>query len=116
MACDLYALHTRSAQVQLNSMPSTFVICPTQNLAFPFALSVQMLCSYIPIGLIFRLDLEFSILGFLLFYIGLSRSVITVCLCVSCMQVSLMSCRSLCAADRLLQHVCGVAHASACFR
>ncbi len=62
MACDLYVSHTRPAQVQLNSLPSSFVItsviCPTQFSAFPFALSVQMLCSYIPVGLIFRLYLD----------------------------------------------------------
>ena len=73
VACDLYVQYTRPVHVQLNSMPSTFVICPTQNLAFPFALSVQMLCSYIPIGLIFRLDLEFSKLSPLCFMLVLAE-------------------------------------------
>ncbi len=35
-------------------------------MTFPSALSVQMLCSYIPIDLLFRLDLELSMLGFFL--------------------------------------------------
>jgi len=62
----LVTCFTRPAQVQLNSTPSSFlltsVICPTQFFAFPFALSVHMHCSYIPVGLIFRLEL--SMLGF----------------------------------------------------
>ena len=83
MACDLYLLHTRPAQVQLNSMPSfviTYVICLTYFLPFPFALSIQMLCTYIPVGLIFRLDLKPSMLGLPCFILILHRAVIAVCL------------------------------------
>ena len=51
MTCDLYVRYTKLAHVHLNSVPSTFVItsvvCATQYLAFPFALSVHMLCTYI---------------------------------------------------------------------
>lgn len=119
MACDLYLLHTRPAQVKLNSMPSSFVItyvfCLAYFSPFPFALSVQMLCTHIPVGLIFRLDLEPSMQGLPCLIFILDRAVIAVCFHVACVQVSLMSGRTVCAADQLLQHGFGDAHASACF-
>ena len=57
---------------------------------FHSALSAQMLSRYIPINLFFKLDLELSMLGFF-FYFSLCRSVVAVCPCVVCMQVTMMS-------------------------
>ena len=98
---------TSPAQVQLNSTPSSFVvtsvICPTQFLAFPFALSVQMHCSYIPVGLIFRLEL--SMLGFSRFIlVWKSRD--------SCMFLCWMHASQL---DELQNFVCSWSVTSACF-
>ena len=49
------------------------------------------------------------------FTLVLHRAVIAVYFCVGCMQVSLMSRSTVCAADQLIQHGFGDAHASACF-
>ncbi len=66
VTCMFCTLHTINAQVPVYSTPNTFVmtcvICPTQ-FCLSLALSVQMLCSYMPVGLLFRLDLECRMLG-----------------------------------------------------